>query len=77
MAHATGRVYAEVFQQLVYFIILGGLSLYMVRFGIEGVAYTVVIALLWMFIAQSYLAIKIIESSWKEFSNLCFRQLQM
>jgi len=67
IAHATGRVYAEVFQQLVYFLILGGVAWYTIRFGIEGVAFAVVAALIWMFFAQSWLALKIIESSWKEF----------
>ena len=67
IAHATGRVYAEVFQQLVYFLILGGFALYTIKFGIEGIAFAVVAALVWMFFAQSYLAIKIIDSSWKEF----------
>lgn len=67
IAHATGRVYAEVTQQLVYFLVLGLSAFFLLRFGIEGVAFAVVIALLWMFIAQSWLAIKIIESSWKDF----------
>ena len=67
VAHATGRIYAESGQQLVYFLILGGCAYYGIRNGIEGVAAAVVIALIWMFFAQSYLAIKMIESSWKDF----------
>ncbi|HVO74140.1 MAG TPA: lipopolysaccharide biosynthesis protein, partial [Ignavibacteriaceae bacterium] len=72
IAHATGRVYVEAFQQVVYFIILTGSALYMVKYGIEGVAVSVVTASIWMFIAQSYLAIKIIESTWKEFLAAMF-----
>ena len=71
IAHATGRVFAEASQQLVYLLILGICAFYGIRFGIEGVAFAAVIALIWMFIAQSYLAIKIIESSWKDFFK-CF-----
>jgi len=67
LAQATGRVYAEAMQQLVYFLILGGCVLFAIRFGIEGVAVSIVIASLWLFIAQSWLALKIIQSSWKEF----------
>jgi PST family polysaccharide transporter len=67
IAHATGRIYYEASQQLVYFLILAVCSYYSVQFGIEGVAFSVVIALIWMFIAQSWLALKIIEASWKDF----------
>ncbi len=67
MAQATGRIYAEVFQQLIYFLVLGGCALYTIKFGIEGVAFAVIIALVWMFFAQSWLALKIIESNWKNF----------
>lgn len=67
LAQATGRVYLEAFQQFVYFLILGASALYAVRFGIEGIAVSIVIASLWLFIAQSWLAIKIAASSWREF----------
>jgi O-antigen/teichoic acid export membrane protein len=67
IAYATGRVYTEVKQQLVYFLILGGCALFTVRYGIEGVAWAVVAAFVWKFIAQNWLALKIIESNWKEF----------
>jgi len=67
IAHATGRVYTEVSQQLIYFIILALGAFAGASYGIEGVATAVVGALLWMFIAQSWLAIRIIKSSWSEF----------
>ena len=67
IAHATGRVYAEAGQQLVFLLILGGCAFYGIRYGIEGVAWAVIIALVWLFIAQSYLSIKIIEAGWKDF----------
>lgn len=67
VAYATGRIYAEVFRQLVYFLVLGVSAYYLIRFGIEGVAFAVLIARVWMFLALNYLAIQIVESSWKEF----------
>jgi teichuronic acid exporter len=69
LAQATGYIYKEAFQQLVYFLILGSGALIAVRFGIEGVAGAVVVSLIWMFLAQSGLALKIIESDWKEFTR--------
>lgn len=69
IAHAAGRVYTEVFQQLVYFIVLGVSAFFLLKFGITGVAFAVIIALIWMFAAQSWLALKIIESSWRDLFN--------
>ena len=67
MAVATGKIFIEVSQQVVYLLILGSISLFLVRFGIEGVGIAVVLALIWMFIAQSWLAIKIIKSNWNDY----------
>lgn len=64
---ATGRVFIEVTQQIVYFTILGTSAFFAVEYGIEGVGGAVVLALIWMFLAQSYIAIKIIQSNWKNF----------
>jgi O-antigen/teichoic acid export membrane protein len=67
IAIATGKIFVEVSQQIVYLIILAGCAFYLVRFGIEGVGIAVVLALVWMFIAQSWLAIKIIKTNWSEY----------
>ncbi|MBK9285108.1 MAG: oligosaccharide flippase family protein [Sphingobacteriaceae bacterium] len=67
IAQATGRVFIEAFQQLIYFLILGGCAFFAIRFGIEGIAASILIASLWLFAAQSWLALKIIKSNWKEF----------
>ena len=72
IAHATGRVYAETFRQLIYFLVLGISAFYLIRYGIEGVAWAVVIARIWMFAALSYLAIQIVGSSWKEFLKFIY-----
>lgn len=67
LAHATGKVYVEAMQQLIYFLLLGACSFYAVRFGIEGVAASIIIANLWLFVAQSWLSLKILNSTWLEF----------
>ena len=67
MAVATGRIFIEVSQQMVYLLILGSSALYLVQYGIEGVGIAVVLALIWMFIAQSWLAVKIIKSNWNDY----------
>lgn len=64
---ATGRIFAEVMQQLFYLLILGGCALIGVRYGIEFVGIAVVIALTWMFYVKNNLAMKIIEGGWKNY----------
>ncbi len=68
IAHATGNVYKEVFQQVVYVITLTiGAYFGAKYYGIEGVGFAVIIALGYKFVAQSNLSIKIIESNWLAF----------
>lgn len=69
IAQATGKIFIEATQQFIYLLILGGCVLYAVSYGIEGVALAVVFANLWLFGAQSWLALKIIDSNWNEFFN--------
>lgn len=72
IAHATGKIFIESGQQLIYFLILGTAAYFGISYGIEGVALAVVLALIWMFFAQSFLAIRIIESNLKEFISALF-----
>jgi O-antigen/teichoic acid export membrane protein len=67
IAHATGKVYNEVGQQLIYVSVLVVGIFYGVQYGIEGVGAAVVLALFVLFLLQSNLAIKITEISWSEF----------
>ena len=68
IAHATGRVYKEVSQQVIFVIILSiGAYFGAKYYNIEGVGYAVIVALGYKFIAQSNLSIKIIESNWSSF----------
>lgn len=75
IAHATGKVYFEVLQQLMYFLALSLGVIFGIKFGIEGVAAAVVFALVLMFIAQSWLAIKIIQTTWFVFFKALFPSL--
>lgn len=75
IAYATGRIFIESRQQLIYLIILSIGAYLGIQYGIEGVAVAVVLALIWMFFAQTRLAIKIIESSWREFLSSLFPAL--
>lgn len=72
IAHATGRIYAELFQQIMYVTILSTGAYLGVQYGLEGVGVAVVIALFSLFVAQSYLALKIIESNWGVFLRALF-----
>ncbi len=68
IAHATGKVYTEAYQQFVYVVILSvGAYAGVKYFNIEGVGFAVVLALGYKFIAQSNLSIKITESNWLTF----------
>lgn len=70
LAHATGKVYTEAMQQLIYFLLLAGFALFAIKYGIEGVAVSIIIASLWLFIAQSWLSLKILKSKWPEFFKI-------
>lgn len=67
IAHAVGKVYVELRQQIVYFITLAVGVYFGVEFGIEGAAVAVVFALFVLFMLQSQLAIQIIETNWLSF----------
>lgn len=67
IAHAAGKVFTEAKQQIMYLVLLTIGAYSGIRFGIEGVAAAVIFALFCLFIAQSNLSIKIIQSTWKEF----------
>ena len=67
LAQATGKVYKEAAQQLVFLIILLVGSLFAVKYGIEGVAVVVILGNFWLFVAQSWLVLKITNSKWIDF----------
>lgn len=71
VANVTGKVYIIVFLQFVYVLIVGvGAYLAVVYgYGIEGVGFAVIVALLWKFIVQSHIAIKIVKSDWMDYLN--------
>jgi PST family polysaccharide transporter len=67
IAHATGKVYTEVIQQLVYLTVLA-VGVYIgIKNGIEGASVAVVIALFILFLLQSLLAMNIAQINIKSF----------
>lgn len=67
IAHATGKVYSEVQRQFFYFLIVAVGAYFLVDFGIEGVAVAVLISRIYMFIALSSLALKILNTKWIDY----------
>ncbi len=61
---ATGKVYAEVWRQMIYALLLIVGAVMGVKFGIEGVGFAVVISSIWLYVSMSHLAIKIVGISW-------------
>ena len=67
LSQASGRVYSEVWRQVLYLGILTGLCLLVVDSGIEAVAWAVVAGSLWMYLAMAHLALSVVGASWREF----------
>ncbi len=67
LALATGKVYQEVWRQLIHLTILATGAWYGIRFGIEGVGWAVVAAFLWLFISQGHLSLKILNLHWPDY----------
>lgn len=68
IAHATGKIYVEVSQQVIYLITLTVGVLIGVNYGIEGASVAVVFALMVLFFLQSKLAMKIANVTLREFA---------
>ena len=64
---ATGKVYAEVWRQMVYALLLIIGAVMGVKFGIEGVGFAVVVSSIWLYVSMSLLAIKIVRINLFEF----------
>ena len=62
---AYGRAWRSALQQATYAILVLGGALYGVRFGIEGIAWAVLAALTWQFLALTNLALASIGGSWR------------
>jgi PST family polysaccharide transporter len=62
---AYGRSWRSAAQQAIYAILVLGGALYGMRFGIEGIAWAVLVALAWQFWAQTSLALASINGSWR------------
>ncbi len=67
VVQATGHVYREVRQQLIYLAILVVGCFYAAPYGIENVAWVVVLASAWLYIAMARLALEILAGRWSDF----------
>jgi len=67
LARAKGAVYAQFLRHLVYSVAVFSASFIGARWGIEGVAVGIVIALGIMYFLMAHLSLKLVEGSWKEF----------
>ena len=67
LALAIGKVYQELWRQVVHLVILTAGALYGVRYGIEGVGWAVVAAFAWLFISQGQLSLSILKLRWSDY----------
>ncbi len=67
VAHATRNVHKESIRQFIYFFILSVSTVIGTRWGMEGVAVGVNIGSLFLFCMNGQLALRIVDSNWKEF----------
>ena len=72
IVQATGHPYAEVRRQLLSLLVMSLGCLGLVRYGIEGASWAVVISSLVFYVSMAQLAGKILGSSWKEFIKAQF-----
>ncbi|MCH8556538.1 MAG: lipopolysaccharide biosynthesis protein [Balneolia bacterium] len=70
MAKATNNVFQETKRQLVFALSVGGLSLLLIPYGVEGVAASVTIASLIFFILMTQLALRICHATFSEFMGM-------
>ena len=67
VAQATDNVRGEIWRQLVYLFLLAVGCFLLVGYGIEYVAWVVVVSSLWLYLSMAQLAGRIVGSSWCEF----------
>jgi PST family polysaccharide transporter len=67
VTYATGHVYAELRRQVVYAILVVAATVLGTRWGVEGVAIGVMIAIVYMYLAMAALALRIVGRGWGEF----------
>lgn len=67
VAQATDNVRGEIRRQLVYLVILAVGCYFLVEYGIEYVAWVVVVSSFWLYLSMAQLAGRIVGCSWGEF----------
>jgi O-antigen/teichoic acid export membrane protein len=72
VAHASGRVYAELARQIGYALLVLVGSLAGLRFGVTGVAWGVAVAVACMYLAMGHLSVRASDCDWR-----CFVRAQV
>src|SRR6056297_72414 len=67
IAKSTDNVFKETWRQLVFATVLGGLSLLLIDYGIEGVALAVTFSSVLFFLLMVQLSLRIINGAWWDF----------
>lgn len=65
VARSAGRVYGELWRQVVYAVLVMGGAYAGLRYGLPGVAAGVALAILFMFVATSQLSLGVTQTSWR------------
>ena len=68
LTHATGQVMAELWRQAVYAVLVVAGAIAGSRWGVAGVAWGVVISILFMYLAMARLSLRIVGLRWRDFA---------
>lgn len=67
VAQSVGRVYSEFWRQIGYAALVLGGAFFGARYGLQGVATGVAVAIVYMFVASGYLALSITGATWRAY----------
>jgi O-antigen/teichoic acid export membrane protein len=70
VSQSAGRVYGELWRQVIYAVLVMGGAFAGLRYGLGGVAAGVGLAILYMFVATNQLALAVTEASWREYLRI-------
>jgi O-antigen/teichoic acid export membrane protein len=72
VAHSLGRVYSELWRQVIYAVLVIGGAAIGARYGLVGVAVAVSLAIIYMFVAMGGLALRLTQVSWSTYLRAQF-----
>jgi PST family polysaccharide transporter len=67
VAHSAGRVYNELWRQIVYAALVVVGATFGARYGLPGVAFGVSFAIMYMFVATGHLALRVTRTPWRSY----------